>query len=90
MAAERGREEERLRREAEEEERERRANKKKRKATENLAPQERNAGQWAVSLSLPRSRVMLSLGFCIGSGSGGVSELLQRTDVNHRAHVALS
>lgn len=50
MAAERGREEERLRREAEEEERERRANKKKRKATDNLVPQERNAGQCRISL----------------------------------------
>ena len=50
IAAERSREEERLRREAaDEEERERKANKankKKRKATENLAPQDSNIGRF--------------------------------------------
>jgi len=52
LAAERSREEERLRREAaDDEERERKANKankKKRKATENLAPQDTNTGQFRI------------------------------------------
>ncbi|KAK3336683.1 histone acetyltransferases subunit 3-domain-containing protein [Cercophora scortea] len=42
VAAERGREEERLQKEADDEERERKANKKKRKATESLAAQNNN------------------------------------------------
>ncbi|KAK3329531.1 histone acetyltransferases subunit 3-domain-containing protein [Apodospora peruviana] len=46
MAAERGREEERRQREADDEERERKANKKKRKATESLAAQGNNIGQY--------------------------------------------
>jgi transcriptional adapter 3 len=47
LAAQRGREEERRAREAAEiEEKERKANKKKRKATESLAPQETNHGEF--------------------------------------------
>jgi hypothetical protein len=46
MAAEGRREDERRQREAEDEERERKANKKKRKATDNLAPQTTNIGQF--------------------------------------------
>ncbi|KAK3694830.1 histone acetyltransferases subunit 3-domain-containing protein [Podospora appendiculata] len=52
VAAERGREEERLQKEADDEERERKANKKKRKATESLAAQNNNIGQSTSSESL--------------------------------------
>lgn len=59
MAEEGRREDERIQREADEE-RERKANKKKRKATESLAPQSSNAGQF-IQLHLPfRAHLALS------------------------------